>query len=137
MYELTVELVETECHLAVQKDPASCRPDANGKRNVCTFEIWDRSWLNLKEVRNAKCEPAGPELESRSLKTASSPVVGLRENVTLSPDDDDVKSVASFALSRLDAFDDNAKKRLLVKVIEASSHVSILHVIARSDRHSS
>lgn len=123
LYVLTLELVDTDCRRGDDAvDRSKCQVDAaNGSRRTCTVRIWDQPWLNSKQVREPDCDVAGAEVESRSLK--STPIVGVRENATLSPDDDDVKNAANFALNRLDAFDDNAKKRILVKVIEAASNV--------------
>lgn len=122
MYDLTIELVDTECVQSANADRSKCLPDTvNGVRRVCTVKVWERSWLNSKEIREPQCGPVGVELESRSLKTVA--VSGARESMTLSPDEENVKNAANFALTRLDAFDDNSKKRLLVKIIEASSDV--------------
>ena len=121
---MTIELVDTECLRSENFERSKCKPDpANGNFRTCTVNIWDQPWLNSKQIRDPDCEDAsGSEVESRSLKTTSA--LGPRENMTLSPEDDDVKIAANFALSRLDAFDDNSKKRILIKIIEAASHVS-------------
>ena len=122
---MTIELVDTECLRSENFERSKCKPDpANGSFRTCTVNIWDQPWLNSKQIRDPDCEASGSEVESRSLKTTSA--LGPRENVTLSPEDDDVKIAANFALSRLDAFDDNSKKRVLIKIIEAASHVSKL-----------
>ena len=120
-YTLTIELVDTDCLRNENVDRSKCKPDsANGNLRTCTVRIWDQPWLNSKQIRDPDCDVSGPEVESRSLKTAGI----TRENMTLSPEDEDVKIAANFALARLDAFDDNFKKRVLIKVIEAASHVS-------------
>ena len=126
MYSLTVELVDTDCLISANPDRSKCLPDgANGVRRTCTVKIWDQPWLNNTQIRDPECDAGTTEGESRSLKSSTG-VVGARENMTLSPDDEDVKTAAAFALNRLDAFDDNDKKRILVKVIEAASHVRLL-----------
>ena len=44
-------------------------------------------------------------------------------NISLSPDDEEIKNAANFALFRLYASDDNWKKRALAGVMDASAHV--------------
>lgn len=123
---LTVELVDTNCLRNDNNDRSQCLPDLkNGQRRKCTVGIWDQPWLNSKQVRDPECTFFSAEEKSRSLKdTKAGVVTGTREFSTLSPDDEEVKEMANFALGRLDAFDDNSKKRLLEKVIEGTSHVS-------------
>ena len=122
-------MAETDCLVAEELDRSQCLSNANGIRRTCAVRIEYRPWegrADPRRVLDANCNEAGAEAESRSLKTAV--VGGPRENVTLSPDDDEVKSAASFAIDRLDAVDDNSKKRILVEILEASSHVTMLFI---------
>lgn len=128
MYDLTVELVDTSCLRSENRERSFCEADnESGTRRTCTVQIWDQPWLNSRKIQEASCS-SGSEIEARSLKTV---LPGHRENITLSPDDEEIRNAANFALSRLDAFDDNSKKRVLTRVVEASAHVrlrGILHV---------
>ncbi len=121
VYSLTIELVDTNCLRSENKERSKCQADAsNGSRRICTVEIWDQPWLNSKQVRDPDCDASSTDGDARSPKTTTG---GPRETITLSPDDEEVKNAANFALVRLDAFDDNNKKRILIKVLEAFSHV--------------
>lgn len=123
---LTIELVDTNCLRSADVDRSNCKSDlTEGRRRVCTVGIWDQPWLNSKQIRDPECASPIVKVSTRSLKDAKAGVVtGTREFVTLSPDDEEVKDMATFALGRLDAFDDNTKKRLLDQVIDGTAHVS-------------
>lgn len=121
LYKLTVQLAETNCLRGENIEISKCQVDENGARHTCTVTLWDQPWLGPPKVKDPLCTEIGAEIESRSLET---PLIGgPRQNKTLSPDDEDVKMVAEFALSRLDYFDDDSKKRVLVQIHEPKSYV--------------
>ena len=122
LYELTVELIDTSCLRSENKERSLCEADnESGARRTCSVQIWDQPWLNSRKIEEASCS-SGSEIEARSLKTV---LPGHRENISLSPNDEEIKNAANFALSRLDAFDDNSKKRVLTGVVDASAHVRL------------
>lgn len=129
MYILTIELVDTNCPRDGNTDRSGCTADfEDGQRRMCTVGIWDQPWLNSKQIREPSCETPTSSVKTRSLKDvkvgATTATTRRADVVRLSPDDEEVKDMAAFALGRLDAFDDNSKKRILDQVINVTSHVS-------------
>lgn len=123
---LTIELVDTNCLRSENSDRSKCQADlVEGKRRICTVGIWDQPWLNSRQIREPECNSPSVKIETRSLKDAKAGVVtGTSEFAPISPGDEEAKTMASFALNRLDSFDDNTKKRVLVKVVDGTVHVS-------------
>ncbi len=128
---LTIELVETNCLRSENVDRSKCPADlVEGKRRVCTVGIWDQPWLNSRQIREPDCNSPAIKIETRSLKdTKAGVVTGTSEFAPISSDNEEAKTMATFALSRLDSFDDNTKKRVLVKVVDGTVHVSNIDLI--------
>lgn len=126
LYTLTIELVDTNCLRKENVDRSKCLPDlSEGRRRKCTVGIWDQPWLNSKQIREPECSAPNLKIEARSLKdTKAGVVTGTSEFAPLEPENQEAKEMASFALNRLDAFDDNSMKRVLVKIVDGTVHVS-------------
>lgn len=121
MYKLTVELIETNCPLEENVNRVNCRADDGSSTATCSVSILHQPSLGTHKVQDPMCTEVGADISSRSLKT---PILGgPRDNKTLSPDDPDVRRVAEFALNRLNTFDENSKKRVLINVHQPRSYV--------------
>lgn len=120
---LTIELVDTNCLRSENTNRSTCQPDlTEGTRRMCTVGIWDQPWLNSKKIREPECVSPSLTVVRRSIKDETDVKTG-RSLTPLSPDDEEAKDIAAFALNRLDSFDDNSKKRILVNVVEGTSNV--------------
>lgn len=121
LYVLTIELVDTNCLRSENADRSKCQPNlTEGTRRMCTVGIWDQPWLNSKQIREPQCVSPSLTVVRRSIKDESDVKTG-RSLTPISPDDEEAKDIAAFALNRLDSFDDNSKKRILVTVVEGTS----------------
>ena len=123
---MTIELVDTDCLRSENTDRSKCQPNESteGTHRICTVGIWDRPWLNSKQIREPQCSSPNLTVVRRSIEDSNDGVKTRRSLTLLSPEDEDVKDIAAFALNRLDSFDDNSKKRILVNVVEGSANVS-------------
>ena len=119
---LTIELVDTNCLRSENTDRSKCQP-TEGTHRICTVGIWDQPWLNSKQIRGPQCSSPNLTVVRRSIKDSNDGVKTGRSLTPLSPDDEEVKDIAAFALNRLDSFDDNSKKRILVTVVEGTANV--------------
>lgn len=127
LYVLTIELVDTNCLRSENADRSKCQPNlTEGTRRMCTVGIWDQPWLNSKQIREPQCVSPSLTVVRRSIKDESDVKTG-RSLTPISSDDEEAKDIAAFALNRLDSFDDNSKKRILVTVVEGTSSVRSIY----------
>jgi hypothetical protein len=123
---LTIELVDTNCIRSENTDRSQCPANelTEGNHRQCTVGIWDQPWLNSKQIREPQCSSHNVTIVRRSITDSNDGVKTARSLSPLSPDDEEVKDIAAFALNRLDSFDDsNSKKRFLVTVVEGTASV--------------
>lgn len=65
---LSLEIASTDC----KKDQASgdnCKLDESKDFQVCNIQIWDRAWLQEKQVTDLNCQPKRPKSSGRKPKS--------------------------------------------------------------------
>lgn len=73
---LTLEIANTRCKKDVESD--DCSVDSDGPYQVCNINIWDKPWLQEKEVTDLNCQPkrSKPQRNGKSEDMDESPFVG-------------------------------------------------------------
>lgn len=59
-YFLDIIIAETECTSRDGIDISSCSFTDDGKKELCSVTIWEKSWENFRQVQEKSCKPLKP-----------------------------------------------------------------------------
>ncbi|XP_049828716.1 kininogen-1-like [Schistocerca gregaria] len=117
LHYLKLEIGESNCSKANSGATSECTLRENSNNQVCDVKIWDRPWLNKREITEIQCSSKSDRTRRAALPDVRG--VGLQGAKI----DDNVKNAAAFAVSEIDKQQDSEYKLVLVKIIFAQTQV--------------
>lgn len=60
MYYMEIIIAQTECTQRNPVDIASCSFTDDGRKEICTVKIWEKSWEDFRQVVERSCKPLKP-----------------------------------------------------------------------------
>ncbi|XP_049786847.1 T-kininogen 2 isoform X2 [Schistocerca cancellata] len=117
LYHLKLEIGESNCSNANSGATSECTLRENSNNQVCDVKVWDRPWLNMREITEIRCSS-----KSDRTRRAVLPDVppGSLQDAEIN---DSVKNAAAFAVSEIDKQQDSESKLVLVKIVSAQTQV--------------
>ncbi|XP_069682652.1 uncharacterized protein [Periplaneta americana] len=129
MYIVTMEVGCTTCHKGQNGDSNTCNQHVNSNNQICVVKIWDKPWLNFREVQEATCSAASqPATETANRAKRELPTSRVKRQIPggLSPanvSDPVIQEMANIGLNHINSQSNSACTQEIVRIIEARKQV--------------
>ncbi|XP_021923638.1 uncharacterized protein LOC110831681 isoform X2 [Zootermopsis nevadensis] len=127
LVRLTLELGYTSCRKGEDGDISNCQLKEDSSNQICNVDVWDRSWLNLREVTNVSCSSASEntaaasESPSGRARRHADVLVGAPAQADL--DDPYIHDMAKTALEEVDRRSNALYRQKIVRIVEAQKQM--------------
>ncbi|XP_049786446.1 uncharacterized protein LOC126188847 isoform X1 [Schistocerca cancellata] len=109
LYHLQIEVGDSTCDKRSNKVDSECTLREGSSNQVCTVNVWDRLWLNKREVTQVDCS-------AKSARRRQTIPGGLAD---ADVSEEGVRKAAEFALTEIDKRSNSAYKQTLVQILNA------------------